>query len=74
MYGTAEGSQQLPEYLTVIRAAEFLSVHPNSVYNAIKYGGMPHVRINPQIKRSAIRIPRAALLEWMKGQTQENGN
>ena len=49
--------------LTVAEAAEFLRVHPNHVYELIRRGELPHVRLG-----RIIRLPRHRLEQWIEEQ------
>ena len=49
--------------LTVAEAAELLRVHPNHVYELIRRGELPHVRLG-----RVIRLPRHRLHQWIEGQ------
>ena len=49
--------------LTVAEAAEFLRVHPNHVYELIRRGELPHVRLG-----RVIRLPRHRLHQWIEEQ------
>lgn len=57
------------EYLTLTEAAQLLRVHPNTVRNAIRQGGFPHVRVSLG-KVAHIRIPTKAFLEWQNRQLE----
>ena len=47
--------------LTVAEAAELLRVHPNHVYELIRRGELPHVRLG-----RVIRLPRHRLEQWIE--------
>ncbi len=49
--------------LTVAEAAELLRVHPNHVYELIRRGELPHVRLG-----RVIRLPRHRLEQWIEDQ------
>ena len=49
--------------LTVAEAAELLRVHPNHVYELIRRGELPHVRLG-----RIIRLPRHRLHQWIEEQ------
>lgn len=50
------------DVLTVEQAAKFLRLGRNAVYDAIGRGEIPHRRIG-----RAIRLSRAALVQWLAG-------
>ena len=56
-------------YLSVQAAAERLQVHPNLIYNEIKAGRLPHIKVGLKV----IRIPWQALEAWEKKQLQGTG-
>ena len=49
--------------LTVAEAAELLRVHSNHVYELIRRGELPHVRLG-----RVIRLPRHRLEQWIEEQ------
>ena len=62
-------SDNLPAVLTVEEAATVLKIGRSAAYEAIRTGSIPHVRIG-----KLIRIPRAALMEWLgQGETAQAG-
>ena len=56
------GALQDADVLTVEQAAKFLRLGRNAVYDAIGRGEIPHRRIG-----RAIRLSRAALVQWLAG-------
>ena len=52
-----------PLLLTVPEAAELLRVHSNHVYELIRRGELPHVRLG-----RVIRLPRHRLEQWIEEQ------
>ena len=50
------------DVLTVEQAAKFLRLGRNAVYDGIGCGEIPHRRIG-----RAIRLSRAALMQWLAG-------
>jgi excisionase family DNA binding protein len=64
-------SDNLPAVLTVEEAARFLRIGRSAAYELCRTNGIPHVRIG-----KLIRIPRAALLEWLEqpGQSETAGH
>ena len=52
-----------PLLLTVSEAAKLLRVHPNPVYELIRRGELPHVKLG-----RVIRLPRHRLHQWIEGQ------
>jgi excisionase family DNA binding protein len=56
------GAPQDDDVLTVEQAAKFLRLGRNAVYDAIGRGEIPHRRIG-----RAIRLSRAALVQWLAG-------
>ena len=52
-----------PPLLTVAEAAELLRVHSNHVYELIRRGELPHVRLG-----RVIRLPRHRLEQWIEEQ------
>ncbi len=61
-------SDNLPDVLTVVEAARFLRIGRSAAYEAVRTGEIPSQRIG-----KLIRIPRAALLEWL-GQSETAGH
>ncbi len=60
----------LPAVLTVEEAARFLRIGSTSMYELCRTNSIPHVRLG-----RLIRIPRAALLEWLgQSETAQGGN
>lgn len=65
-----QASDSLPGVLTVEEAADFLRIGRSAAYEGVKTGAIPHVRIG-----KLIRIPKAALLEWLgQSETAPGGN
>lgn len=52
--------------LTVAEAAAALHLGRNTVYDLIRHGDLPSIRIG-----RAIRVPQAALQEWINSNTQK---
>lgn len=55
----------LEPLLTVAEVAEFLGIHPKSVYDLVDRARVPHVRLGG---RRTIRFVRADLLAWLDSQ------
>jgi len=53
--------------LTVQEAAEYLGVHPDTIYNMVREKQIPHVRIR---RRIFFRVE--AIDQWMLEQEQHN--
>ena len=53
-----------PDYLTVEEAREILHLSKNSIYEAIKRGDIPSVRLGPRLTR----ISKAKLIEALNGE------
>jgi excisionase family DNA binding protein len=52
--------------LTVPEAANALGLGRNTVYDLIRQGHLPHLRVG-----RIIRVPQAALTEWITSNTQK---
>ena len=55
----------MTELLRVEEAGRVLGLSRSRIYSLIKAGRIPHLRIGPR----GLRVPRAALIEWMEEQT-----
>jgi excisionase family DNA binding protein len=55
--GAVAGSQTAEHFLTVREVAERLRLSTDTVYEAVKRGEIPHVRVS-----NAIRIPASAIV------------
>lgn len=55
--------------LTVAETAAALHLGRNTVYDLIRSGALPSIRVG-----RAIRIPQAALHEWITSNTREGNN
>jgi len=55
------------ELLSVRQVAKRLHKGPNYVYEAVRSGGMPHLRLG-----ASIRVPQNLLEDWVGRQVQGN--
>lgn len=58
---------KLPEYLTVVEAANFLNLSEKTISRHCKNGSISHFKLE-----RAIRIPRQALFDFIDSKTQHN--
>ncbi len=56
--------------LDVKEVAESLGISRRLVYELVKRGTLPHVKIGAG-RRRIIRIPMAAIAEWLKRETRD---
>ena len=52
------------ELLTVRETSKILRVHPNRVYELIREGTIPHLRLGRKLL-----VPSTRLVEWMQKET-----
>jgi excisionase family DNA binding protein len=62
MPASRDGLDALPDIFDVRDAAAYLDVSDNTVYEAIRRGEFPSVRLGRRI-----RIPKAAFVRWLEG-------
>ncbi len=55
-----------PALLTVAEAAAYLRIGRNTIYECIRQGQIPHVKLG--MAGRVIRIPRQALATWLERQ------
>ena len=57
-------SEEKSALMTIEEVAEYLRVHPSTVYRLVRQGSLPAVKIGKQW-----RVDREALEEWLRGRT-----